>query len=103
MESRKSPVVEVSDEHLEDFTDLQIGIRVRAAIAHSPAERHNYSAIVVAKDRDSAQWLPTDVLDADYDYYFQHRISPSDEHRETIGAAVREHLEDTDQIIVARS
>lgn len=103
MESRNSPVVEVSEEFLNEHTDLQIGIRVRAAIAHSPAEKRNYEAIVVAKDEDNAQWLPTDVLDADYDFYFQRRISPDDEHRERIGAEVRERLQETDQIILARS
>jgi len=104
MSHRDSPVVEVSDEHLNDFTDLQIGTRVRAALAHTPARGlGNYHAIVVAKDRDAIEMTAEEVADADYDTILNHQISPDDEWREEIGQIVRRNLEDEEMFILGRS
>lgn len=102
--SRDSPVVEVSEEELEEYDNRQIGTRVRAALAHTPVEGlGNYHAIVVAKDRESIDMTPEEVSDADYDTILNHKISPDGEWRAEIGELVREKLEETESFILARS
>lgn len=104
MDTRDSPVVEVSEEALDEYNNRQIGSRVRAALAHTPAEGlGNYHAIVVAKDRDAIDMSAEEVGDADYDTIINHQISPDDEWRAEIGRIVRERLEDDDSFILARS
>lgn len=102
---RDSPVVEVSQEQLDEFSDLQIGSRVLAALAHTPAERAvgSYHAICVASDATAVSMTADDVLDASYDTLLNWAVGASDERRVTVGRKVRRGLRDADQFIVARS
>jgi hypothetical protein len=103
MENR-SPIVEVTPEQIKKFTDTQIGRRVRAAIAHSPVSGHgNYTAIVVAKNRDELDMTPEDVRETSYDIILNHKISPSDQWRALIGEKVRENFDSKDWFVLARS
>lgn len=104
MEPRTSPVVEVSDKNLTEFTDLQIGSRVLAALANTPVEgTGNYHAIVVAKNADTISMTPEEVLDNSYDTILRHRINRTDEWREKVGSIVREKLQEADHFILGRS
>jgi len=102
--TRDSPIVEVSKSHRDEFDDVQIGIRVRAALAHSPVEKYgNYQSIVVAEDEDAIDMSVSDVLDLRYDVILNQRISPDDEWRAKIGSIVRENLSSKSWFILARS
>lgn len=103
--SRDSPIVEVSPDQLEEFTDLQIGSRVLAALAHTPAEREmgSYHAICVASDADAVPMTADDVLDANYDTILNWTVGNSDERREVVGQKVRGGLAESDVFILARS
>lgn len=102
---RDSPVVEVSPEQLDEFSNLQIGSLVLAALAHTPAERDigSYHAICVASDATSVSLTSEEVLNESYDTILNWAVGASDSRRELVGEKVRRGLNDTDQFIVARS
>lgn len=100
----RSPIVEVSDSNLDEFTDVQIGSRVRAALAHTPVVKYgNYQAILVAKDSGAVSKSADDILDVGYDVILNQRIIADDEWRSEIGSIVREKLSEESSFVLARS
>lgn len=104
MSGRDTPVVEVSDEDLTEYSDRQLGSRVLAALANTPAEGlGNYHAIVVVSDRENTEMTTEDVVDADYDTIIKHKISHDDAWRAKVGGIVREKMSTKEEFILGRS
>lgn len=104
MSGRDTPVVEVSNDDLQEYSDVQLGSRVLAALAHTPAEGFgNYHAIVVVADREAADWTAEEAVDADYDSIIKHKIKHDDDWRAKVGGIVRDKMQKQDTFVLGRS
>jgi len=106
MDTRNSPVVTVTSDHIQNLTERQIGSRILAALAHTPARRDTYSyhAIAVSKT-ETIELTAEEVVEETYDLYLSQKLRLTDERRIRVGTKLINLLTETEKkyVIIGRS
>lgn len=106
MDDRDSPTVTVTADDEEELSERQIGSRVLAALAHTPARRsdYGYHAIVVSRS-ENVDLTVQEVVNSRYDLYLNHQFRITDERRKTVGNKVTDRFQNAEDsyIILGRS